>query len=217
MVYLFLGPSGCGKDTQVDMLVKKTGAIKITTGEMFRTEFERKTTEGIEAEKAWGRGLWVDDYLTYRMFAKWVEQYDSDKDWYFIAAVRTPEQVPLFDQMLEKHNKKLSKVIHFSLSEAAAVERLSLRRVCPKCGENWHLKYKAPKDPKFCDYDGTELITRADDRPDAIRSRMLEYDRTIAPILRQYEERGILIDIDAAPSIEVIHKEVCKKLNVPCD
>ena len=37
---LFHGPSGCGKDTQVDLLVEKYGFENIGTGDMFRNMYK---------------------------------------------------------------------------------------------------------------------------------------------------------------------------------
>jgi adenylate kinase len=59
-----------------------------------------------------------------------------------------------------------------------------------------------------------KLVQREDDRPERIKSRLEEYNRTIQPILDEYRNRGILIEIDASPSIEEIHKEIITKLNL---
>jgi adenylate kinase len=53
-----------------------------------------------------------------------------------------------------------------------------------------------------------------DDKPEKIKERLREYNRTIDPILEVYKERGILLEIDASPSIEEIHKELVKRLGL---
>jgi len=65
-----------------------------------------------------------------------------------------------------------------------------------------------------CDKCGTKLIQREDDTPEKTRSLLREYNKTIEPILEEYRNRGILVEIDASPTIEEIHKEVIKVLNL---
>jgi len=44
--------------------------------------------------------------------------------------------------------------------------------------------------------------------------RLQEYRKTVEPIVDRYRTRGILIEIDAAPSIEEIHTELIKRLGL---
>jgi adenylate kinase len=212
--YLFHGPSGSGKDTQLEKLAEKMEFETIGSGDMFRKLYEEGTPEGIEAHKYWSEGKWVPADLTYKLLNLWVEKYDSNKDWVFVSTVRAEEQIPLFDSLLEKHGRKLDNVVHFTLSEQEAVDRLSVRRTCPNCNGTFHPQWKKEKVEGICDFCGTKLVQRADDQPEMIRKRMQEYRRTIDPILEEYERRGILVDIDASPSIDEIHKIVLKKMGL---
>lgn len=211
---LFHGPSGCGKDTQVDYLVNDYGFEKIGTGEMMREMYSNGDINGIKAHEYWSKGIFVPDDLTYTMLSNWLSNYDNEKDWAFVSVVRSAGQIPMFDNLLEQYGRKLDAFVHFALSEEAAIERMSLRWVCPNCGKTYHEKYKTERVKGFCDDCGTKLVQREDDQPDRIKSRLQEYNRTIAPILEEYRNRGILIEIDASPSIEAIHQELIAKLNL---
>lgn len=212
--FLFHGPSGCGKDTQVDMLVKNYNFEKIGTGEMFRKMYDTGDIDGIKAHEYWYRGLFVPNDLTYKMFSKWLAQFDTTKNWAFVSVVRDAGQIPLFDNLLKEYNKTLDAFVHFRLTEEAAIERMSLRWVCPNCDTTYHEKYKPERIKGFCDNCGIRLVQREDDQPARIKSRLEEYNRTITPILDEYKKRGILIEIDASPSIEDINKEIITKLNL---
>jgi adenylate kinase len=203
------GLSGSGKDTQVGKLMDEFPGEygNIGTGVMFRELYAAGDPDGIEAQKKWGVGLFVEDELTYKMLGKWVKKYNPEITWIFVSVVRSEKQIAMFDTLLEQKGRKLDLFIHFKLSAEAAVERLSARRVCSGCKENYHLKYKAPKSEGVCDKCGSELIQREDDQPEKIRNRVAEYERTISPILEEYESRGILVEIDAAPAIDEIYKE----------
>jgi len=43
---------------------------------------------------------------------------------------------------------------------------------------------------------------------------LAEYNRTIKPILDEYRNRGILLEVDANPSIEAIHTNLVRLLNL---
>jgi adenylate kinase len=214
MTILLHGPSGCGKDTQSDLLVKNYDFQSIGTGEMFRKMYSDGDMDGIRAYQFWSKGLFVPNDLVYKMLSRWVNQYDESKDWIFVSVVRDPDQIPLFDNLLNEKNRKLDMFIHFTLDEQSAIERMSLRTVCSNCGSTFHSKYKKEKVEGYCDKCGTILAQREDDKPHKIVQRLKEYSRTIAPILTEYRNRGLLREIDASPTIEVIHKEVVKVLNL---
>jgi adenylate kinase len=211
---LFHGPSGSGKDTQVNMLVEKYGFLNIGTGDMFRTMFEEGDEKGVKAHSYWSKGNWVPNELTYDMFADWLKRFDLTKDLIFVSTVRDIGQVKLFDEALEKNGRKLDKFIHFELSEEEAIQRLSLRTICKKCGEPYHPKWKKEKEAGICDKCGGKLVQREDDRPERIKERLGEYRRTIDPILEEYRNRGILLEIDASPDIETIHNQLVKELGL---
>lgn len=211
---LFHGPSGCGKDTQVDLLNQNYSFEKIGTGEMFRAMYDMGDLEGLKAYSYWSKGLFVPNELTYSMLSKWIKKYNLEKDWAFVSVVREYGQIILFDNILSEFNRNLDAFVHFKLSEEAAIERMSLRWVCPNCNQIYHEKYKKERIQGFCDACGMRLTQREDDQPERIKSRLEEYNRTIQPILDEYKNRGILIEIDASPSIEEIQKEIIAKLNL---
>lgn len=211
---LFHGPSGSGKDTQVELLVQKYEFENIGTGEMFRRMYKEGDIESIKAYQYWSKGQFVPNELTYSMLDRWVRKFDIAKPWAFVSVVRDAGQIPLFDNLLQNNERTLDAVVHFQLSEEKAIERMSLRKICPYCDATYHQKYKPEKVEGYCDKCGTKLIQREDDQPDKIKLRLKEYNRTITPIVETFRQRGILIEIDAAPSIEEIHTQVIARLGL---
>ncbi|MBD3329050.1 AAA family ATPase [Candidatus Dojkabacteria bacterium] len=217
--FMIHGPSGSGKDTQINKLVEKfpNKFERIATGDMFRTNFQQRTADGLEAHKYWGEGKWVPADLVYKMLAKWIQLFSEKEDWIFVSAVRAPSQIPLFDSLLQKYGRELDLFIHLKLSEEKAVERMSLRKICPVCGAIYHSKYKPEKKEGFCDNDDGKLFPREDDKPEIVKVRIQEYNRTIEPILAEYQSRGVLKEIDADQSIEAIHEEFIEVMDLGKD
>jgi adenylate kinase len=195
-------------------LVKDYNFENIGTGEMFRRMYSEGDLDAIKAHQYWSKGKFVPDKLTYKMLGSWIKQFDQEKNWAFVSVVRTPEQIPLFEEVLKEVNRELDYFVHFKLSEEKAIERMSLRWVCPNCDATYHEKYKPEKVKGYCDRCGTKLVQREDDSPERIKLRLREYEKGIDKIVNYYKEKGILVEIDASPSIQEIHKVVVEKLGL---
>lgn len=212
---LFHGPSGCGKDTQVEFLVKDHNYENIGTGDMIRKLHAEADEDAIKATEYTSQGKFVPNEIIYnKMFPKWLNRFDATKNWALVSVVREVGQIPFLDQLLESKGRKLDLFVHFTLSPETAIERMSVRKYCPNCGMTFHPKYKPEQIEGICNNCGTKLIQRDDDKPEKIRERLREYNRTIEPILDLYRKRGILVEVDAAPSIEDIHNELIKVLDL---
>jgi len=211
---LFHGPSGSGKDTQVELLVEKFEIEKIGTGDMFRQMYSEGDIDAIKAYEYWHVGKFVPNDLTYKMFSKWLAKFNQEKDWILVSVVRDIGQVPLLDELLAQYGRKVDVFLHLKLSEEMAIERRTLRWTCPRCSATYHKKYKKEKVEGYCDKCGMKLIQREDDTVDRTKSLFDEYQRTITPILTEYSNRGIVKEVDASPSIEEIHQEIIRQLNL---
>jgi len=211
---LFHGPSGSGKDTQVELLVEKFDIEKIGTGDMFRQMYSEGDIDAIKAYEYWHVGKFVPNDLTYKMFSKWLAKFNQEKDWMLVSVVRDIGQVPLLDELLAQYGRKLDVFLHLKLSEEMAIERRTLRWTCPRCSATYHKKYKKETVEGYCDKCGMKLIQREDDTLERTKSLYNEYQRTIAPILIEYSNRGIVKEVDASPSIDEIHQEIIRQLNL---
>jgi adenylate kinase len=77
------------------------------------------------------------------------------------------------------------------------VERISGRRVCSKCGANYHIKYIPPKISNVCDLCGGLLITRTDDNKTSILQRLAVYEKDTTELISYYKEQNLLREISA--------------------
>lgn len=212
---LFHGPSGSGKDTQVELLVNKYGFQNIGTGDMIRKLSAEGDDNAILATEYTSQGKFVPNDIIYeKMFPKWLNRFDINANWALVSVVREVGQIKYLDDLLKNKGRKLDFFIHFTLSPETATERMSVRTYCPNCGLTYHPKFKSEKKQGFCDKCVGRLIQRDDDKPEKIKERLREYNRTIQPILEVYGKRGILVEVDAAPSIEEIHSEILNILGL---
>lgn len=127
MEILFLGPSGSGKDTQAELLLEVlSDTIVFSTGEMFR-KLEGDTSErAVKALDYMNKGLWVPDDLVYELLEEKLTEITTNNI-IFTGAVRTPAQVPLFENALNRSNRGLEVVFYVEISDDEAMRRLLLR------------------------------------------------------------------------------------------
>jgi len=212
LTVLIHGPAGSGKDTQVDLLKDQFDFEKIGTGDMFRSLADSNK----DVRDSINKGDFVSSELTYQLLKDWVSTYDTKKNWFFVSVVRTPDQVDLLDELLKDYGRSLDLFLHLKISEEEAVERMSLRKTCETCGRVYHEKYNRERNYGICNDDGGSLFVREDDKPEAIKRRLEEYNRTIEPILEKYKTRGIFVEIDGSRSIQEIHGEIVDILKEKC-
>jgi len=212
MIVLFLGPSGCGKDTQAQKLIKEYGFIQLSAGDFFRNEILDGGKLGKKLKKYLDSGVLVPNELWYEIVKKHLTKNLSKGRIILQGVVREVVQKELVDDILDKLGYSLNAVIHFDLSVENAIERMALRRSCPKCGQIYHLKFTPPKKENICDKDGEKLIQREDDTEKAINSRISYYQDNIKPILKYYEDRKILYHIDGGETIPNVYKQLVELL-----
>jgi len=191
MRVVLLGPPGAGKGTYASYFKKKYCIPHISTGDIFRAEVAKGTELGRKIKEYLDKGLLVPDEIVIEVVRKRLSEPDCKIGFILDGFPRTLEQARALDEMTT-----IDAAIHLYVPMEVAVDRLSNRVVCPKCGRVYNLKYMPPKNDMVCDDDGTPLVRRSDDRPEVIRKRYEVYYQTFKPIIEYYKNKGILIEFD---------------------
>jgi adenylate kinase len=110
---------------------------------------------------------------------------------------RTLGQAESLKQLLEEESLALGAVVNYALPLREIVERLSGRRTCEQCKAVFHVTRQPSRSEGLCDRCGGRLYQREDDRPESISVRMAAYEKSTAPLIRFYEELGLLMPIVA--------------------
>ncbi len=207
---VFLGPPGAGKGTQAKMLSQELGLLHISTGDILRSAVEKKTPLGVKAKEYMKRGELVPDDLIIALIEEVLPQQGG---FVLDGFPRTVAQAKALDRLLDSKGMSLSAVILFDVPDDTVVERLSGRRICPRCGAVYHVRYNPPREDEICDRCGARLIQREDDREEVIRKRLSVYREQTAPLVEYYSERDILVKLDASRPIEEIHRRLLEILD----
>jgi adenylate kinase len=66
--------------------------------------------------------------------------------------------------------------------------------------------------PDICDFDGTRLFTRKDDREDVIAERLKAYEQQTLPLAEYYRKRGRLLEINGDQPVEKVTSDVLRAI-----
>jgi len=199
MNLIFLGPPGAGKGTLAVKAVEILGIPQISTGSIFRAAIADGTPLGLKVKAIIDAGKLVDDETTIELVKERLTKDDVKKGYILDGFPRTIPQAEALAGF-----SKVDKVINFDIPDSGVLERLGGRRVCRKCGYNFHAVFNKPKKEGVCDHCGGEVYIRDDDKPEAVQKRLEVYRAQTAPLIDYYREKGLLLDIDARPMIEQI-------------
>ncbi len=198
---VLLGPPGVGKGTVASMLSSRHKIPHISTGDIFKQAIRRGTGLGLKVKSIVESGNLVPDEVANEVVRERLSEPDAKKGFFLDGYPRTVEQA----RAMEKFSRP-DIVLNLFADGKTIVERLSGRRVCPKCGSIFHLKNNPPKRKDACDKCGKALIRRKDDGESVILNRLKVYEKQTAPLIDYYRGKGILAGIDANTNMDKIEK-----------
>ena len=196
MRIVILGPPGAGKGSLASLCHERLALAHLSTGALFREEIARRSPLGKRVNRYVSKGQLVPDKLVVEVMAKKLRNMSTTR-FVLDGFPRTKGQAAGFDKVLAKRPRQsLDGVVYLTSPQSLLVRRLSGRRVCGRCGANYHLRTMRPARSGRCDRCKGELIMRKDDQPATIRAR-LRLDRRMAqPLLNYYREQGLLYPLD---------------------
>lgn len=212
MKIVLLGPPGAGKGTQAKLIVQKYNIPHISTGDIFRKNIKEMTPLGIKAKEYIDKGQLVPDELTVEIVKDRIKEDDCKNGFLLDGFPRTVVQADALNDVLADLGTKLDYVINIKVDENNLIERLSGRRVCPKCGASFHVVFNPPKVEGVCDYCGAEVIQRADDSEETVKNRLSVYNKQTQPLIDYYTKNGLIKNINGEQDINDVFEEICNVL-----
>ena len=182
---VLLGPPGCGKGTQSKYLVENLDFIQLSTGDLLRNETE--DTKSILGEKIKGimtEGELVPDEIVIDLIIKQIIEKKTSNI-VFDGFPRNLEQAKVLDTSLYNISMKLNNVIFFDVELGILQDRIKKR-----------INESSTKEK------------RADDNIETLLNRIEVYKNNTLPIIKYYEEKGILSKIDGMQTIDEVSKKI---------
>ena len=208
MRLILLGAPGAGKGTQAEHLSRELNIPWISTGNILREAIQNETPVGLEAKRFMDNGQLVPDDVVVGIVEERVARDDCARGYILDGVPRTIAQA----EALERFGVAIDNVVSIEIEDAVIEARMSGRRVCPRCGESYHITANPPKMDGVCNDCGCELVTRKDDQPETVRERLTVYHQQTEPLKGFYEARGKLISVSGNQPIELVHRDILTAL-----
>src|SRR3954447_24920517 len=130
MRLILLGPPGCGKGTQAQLLSRNNRLEHIGTGDLLREAIRQKTPLGQRAEPFVKSGRLVPDDLVNDLVADRFRRPDRPERFVMDGYPRTLSQAAAFDKVLRAVGLELTAVVRLDVDDEVIVRRLSGRWSC---------------------------------------------------------------------------------------
>lgn len=212
MNIMLFGAPGAGKGTQAKFLIEKYDIPQISTGDILRAAIKAGTEMGLEAKKFMDEGKLVPDSTIIGIIRDRLAEKDCTEGFILDGFPRTIPQAEALEKLMEDMKISLDRVISLNVPDDLIVDRITGRRVCPKCGASFHVEFNAPKTTDICDYCGEGLIIRKDDTAETVVNRLASYHAQTAPLFDFYTTRGVMAEVDGTKDVSEVKEDIFKIL-----
>ncbi len=193
--FIIMGVQGCGKGTQAKLMAKDFDLTHICVGDIFRWHLQSHTKLGARIGRFTAAGELVPDEIVEEIVRGRLDQHDWNFGFILDGFPRNRRQAEFF---LESYD--IDAVIHLDLPDQIVMQRVLNRRLCGTCGLDYNLIFHRPQVADVCDVCGGQLVARADDTPEALKSRLRDYHGKTAPILDLFSHKELVVSVDATQS-----------------
>jgi adenylate kinase len=191
--FIFAGPSGCGKGTQVELLKeylkKKTPEISqfhSYTGEGFRAFIEGTTFASKRAREIQLAGGLQPEFLAVWIWAELlVKKFKGDEHLFVDGSPRKLSEAIMLDSAMQFFKREDVKVLVINVSDKETTRRLLARG-------------------------------RQDDKPEAIKQRLNWYHNFVVPAVTYFKNRPgyEFIEINGEQTPEKVHEDIIRALGL---
>jgi adenylate kinase len=179
ILIIILGAPGAGKGTQAVRLAAVREVPHISTGELLRENLQEATPIGLRAKEYMEVGGLVPDDLVLDMLSERVAAADCRAGYVLDGFPRTVAQAEALDARLDESTDL--HVVKLDVAEETIIKRLAGRR---------------------------EAGHRKDDAPEVVKERLRVYHEQTEPVVRYYEQRGVLKSVDGQQDPDTVFSQL---------
>ena len=207
---VLFGPPGAGKGTQSKLLTDRFRLAHVSSGDLFRKNLQKGTPLGLRAEEFMAQGILVPDEVTIDIILSEVMSINTEDGFILDGFPRNMRQALELEGALTTQSRGLDYVVHIDVSEPELVRRLGGRYICRGCQAPYRVETDA--ELQACERCAGELYQREDDRPEAVKKRIVVYREETLPLLNFYGDRGILVEVPGGDTIEKVNRRIVAAL-----
>jgi adenylate kinase len=178
-LFLFVGRTGSGKETQGRLLAEKLGATMFMTGGRFREILAKDDFLAERIKEDYEKGLLMPSWFAVYLFQEFLLKLPPMTHGVCEGTGRSEHEARYVEEVTTWLKRPYT-VFNLEVSEESVIKRSLLRK-------------------RADGLDKDESI---------IRTRLEEYRKTTLPAIEYFKSVGKLINIDGEPAVEAIHAAV---------
>ncbi len=186
MRLLLLAPPGAGKGTQGERLAAWSGAEHIAAGDLLRAEAQTGSALGREIAACQATGDLVPDQIVLDVLIPAITAAADRAGFILDGFPRNLSQAVAAAELATRLGLTLQAAVYLQAPESVLIERLLNR---------------------------ASLDGRSDDKADVIRHRLQVYAETTGALVPYYEQRGILVSINADQPPDAVTADIQARLS----
>lgn len=185
MRLVLLGAPGSGKGTQAARLKAHLQVPHVSTGDLLRAEVAAGSRLGLEAREVMARGELVSDAILLGMLEDRFSRPDTARGFILDGYPRNLAQADALDALLQRLDQPMDYAVQLDVPQSLLVERIAGR---------------------------AKAEGRADDAPDAVRTRLEVYESQTAPVVEFYRQHGQLTVVDGVGSLDEVFNRIIEAI-----
>lgn len=199
MDLILFGMQGAGKGTLGKGVAARYQLQIFETGAELRKLSQENSPLSQKVKSIIEAGHLVPNEVVMEIVENFMSKLPAGKSVLFDGIPRQIEQAHSLNNLLAKHNRDY-KALLINIKKETALKRLTTRRICENCKNIYPVDYTK----ESCEKCGGKLITRTDDNPQAIQTRLEAFEQETIPAIELYKDK--LIEIDGEPKIDEVEK-----------
>lgn len=176
--------------------------------EVLKEEKRKSGPLGISIKGFLNKGLPVPEDVVFQIIEERLKKPDCRNGLVMSDFPGTVEQAKAFERILKNLDLKLDHVVSIELGRDEVIKRLSGRRICPKCSDEYHVIFTPPTNEGICNRCNLELYEREDDQGDTVSAKYEQYHEAVVSLMKYYKRKGILKNIDGSSSTGQVSEKI---------
>lgn len=199
---LLIASPGAGKGIISDYLENKYNLIHLSTGNLLR---EAASIDNDLSNKLKSGDL-IDDEYVFRLVSDFLKK-NNDKNFTFDGFPRTMNQVKNFENIIKKNNVIVDKVIFIDIDKEIAINRITSRIICDKCGHVFN-KNIDNITSDICPLCKGNLYTRSDDTEKVFLDRYDTFINDTMPIINYFKNNYKFYEISNNSDLQTLYLNI---------